>query len=67
MRQLFVLALNELLPAIDVIGPAREGRVGHEVYGERGHVDRADHAPDGKGGAKVIAAVFELIAEQRCR
>jgi hypothetical protein len=30
------LAGNELLPAIDVVGRTREGRVGHDVYGERG-------------------------------
>ena len=55
---------DELLPAVDVVGCAREGRVGHDVYGERGDVGRPDDAPDGKRGAKLIAAVFEFIAEQ---
>jgi hypothetical protein len=29
----FSLAGDELLPAVDVVGRAREGRVGHDVYG----------------------------------
>jgi hypothetical protein len=33
------------------------------VHGERGHVVRAHHAPDGKRGAKLIAPVLEFIAE----
>jgi hypothetical protein len=37
------------------------------VYGERRNVGRSDDAPDGKRGAELIAAVFELIAEERCR
>src|ERR1017187_6898186 len=61
------LALDELLPAVDVVGRAREGGVGHDVYGERGDVGRSDDAPDGKRGAKLLAAVFEFIAEERCR
>jgi len=52
------LAGNELLPAVDVVGRAREGRVAHDVYSERGDVGRSDDAPDGKRGAKLIAAVF---------
>jgi hypothetical protein len=42
-----------------IVGRAREGRVGHDVYGERGDVGRPDDAPDGKRGAKLIATVFE--------
>src|SRR5207244_3489241 len=61
------LAGNELLPTVDVVGRAREGGVGHDVYGERCDVGRSDDAPDGKRGAKLIAAVFEFIAEERCR
>jgi hypothetical protein len=61
------LAGNELLPAVDVVGRAREGRVYHDVYGERGDVGRSDDAPDGKRGAKLIAAVFEFVAEERRR
>ncbi len=61
------LAGDQLLPAVDVVGCAREGGVGHDVYGERGDVGRSDDAPDGKRGAKLIAAAFEFIAEERCR
>jgi len=32
------LAGDELLPPVDVVGRTREGRVGHDVYGERGDV-----------------------------
>jgi len=35
------LADDELLPAVDVVGRAREGRVGHDVNGERGDVGRS--------------------------
>ncbi len=62
---LLSLGGDELLPAVDVVGCAREGGVGHDVHGERGDVGRPDDAPDGKRGAKLIAAVFEFIAEQR--
>src|ERR1700729_2643117 len=55
---------DELLSAVDVIGCTCEGCVGHNVHGERGHVRRSDHASDGKGGAKLVAAFFELIAQQ---
>ena len=61
------LAGDQLLPAVDVVGRAREGGVDHDMDGERGDVGRSDDAPDGKRGAQLIAAVFELIAEQRCR
>jgi hypothetical protein len=55
------------LPAVDVVGRADEGRVGHDVYGERGDVDRCNDAPDTKRSAKPIAALVKLIAEDRCR
>src|SRR5438552_1600203 len=55
---------DELLSAVDVIGCAREGGVGHNVYGERGHVRRYDHASDGKRAAKLVTTFFELIAQQ---
>src|SRR6185295_16754184 len=58
------LGSDELLSAVDVIGCAREGGVGHDVYGERGHVRRSDHASDGKCVPKLIATIFELIAQQ---
>lgn len=59
----FKLAGHELLAAIDVVGRARQGRVRHEVYGERGDVGRSDDAADGKRGTKLIAAVFEFVAK----
>jgi hypothetical protein len=34
------------------------------VYGERGHVRRSDHASDGKRGAKLVPTSFELIPQQ---
>jgi hypothetical protein len=34
------LAGDELLPAVDVVGRASEGGVGHDMYGERGDVGR---------------------------
>jgi hypothetical protein len=55
------------LPAVDVVGRADEGRVGHDVYGERGDVDRCNDAPDTKRSAKLIAAFTKFIAEDRCR
>jgi len=53
-----------MLSAVDVIGCAREGGVGRNVYGERGHFRRSDPASDGKRGAKLIATFFGLIAQQ---
>jgi hypothetical protein len=35
------------------------------MYGERGDVLRPDDAPNRKRGAKLIAAVFEFVPEQR--
>src|SRR5579859_4908098 len=61
---LLQLSDDELLSAVDVIGCAREGGVGHNVYGERGHVRRSDHASDGKRAAKLVATFLELIAQQ---
>src|SRR3984885_5682175 len=55
---------DELLSAVDVIGCAREGGVGHNVYSERGQVRRSDYASDGKRGAKLVATFFQLIAQQ---
>src|SRR5271155_4916140 len=66
-RRPLYLAGDELLPAVNVVRRASERRVAHDVYGERGDVGRFDDAPDGKRGAKVIAAVFKFIAEERCR
>ena len=54
---------SELLPAIEVIGGARQGRVGHDVYGQRGDIRRLHNPADGKLGLKLVAAIFEFIAE----
>jgi hypothetical protein len=37
------------------------------VDGKRGDVGRSDDAPDGKRRAKLIAAILELVAEERRR
>ena len=60
-------SLDKLLPAVNVVGRAGKGRVGHDVHGERSDVGRLDDAADRKRGTKLIAAAFELIAEERCR
>ena len=67
MRCPLQLTGDELLPAVDVVGCAGEGGVGHDVYGERCNVGWCDDAPDGERGAKLLTAVFELVAEERCR
>jgi len=56
-----------MLAAADVIRPAGEGRVGHDVDGQRGDVGGLDHAADRERGAELIAAVFEGTAERRRR
>ena len=61
------LAGDQLLPAVDVVRRAREGRVAHDVHRKRGDIRRTDDAPDGKRRAELIAAFLELIAEKRCR
>src|SRR5262245_11993583 len=61
---LLSLSGDELLSAVDVVGCAREGGIGHNVYAERSHVCRSDHASDGKRGAKLVATFFELITQQ---
>jgi hypothetical protein len=40
MRCPLQLTGDELLPAVNVVGRSGEGRVGHDVYGERGDVGR---------------------------
>jgi hypothetical protein len=37
------------------------------VCGECGDVGRSDDTADGKRGAELMAAVLQLIAEERCR
>jgi hypothetical protein len=55
---------DELLAAVDVEGGAGDGRVGHEVDREGGHVGRPDHAADRERGAELGPACFEVVAEQ---
>ena len=54
-----------MLAAVDVIGSAGQGGVGHDVHGERGDVGRADHPSDRQRRAELVAASFEVLAEQR--
>jgi hypothetical protein len=54
-----------MLAAVDVIRPAREGRIGHDVDGQRGDVDGRDHAADREREAELIAAALERIAKRR--
>jgi hypothetical protein len=54
-----------LLAAVDVVGRAGQRGVGHDVHGEGGDVGRPDHAPDGQRRAELVAARFEVVAEQR--
>ena len=61
---LLQLGGHELLSAVNVVGCAREGGIGHDVYGERGDIRRPDYASDGKRGAKLVTTLFELIAQQ---
>jgi len=42
---------DEPLAAVDVVGRAGDGGVGHEVNGEGGDIRRFDDAPDRRGGA----------------
>lgn len=59
-----LLSVDELLPTINVVCCAGQGRVDHDVYGERSDIRRLNNAPDGKLGSKVVAALFEFIAEK---
>ncbi len=61
------LTRDELLAAVDVVGRAGERRVGHDVHGERGDVGRSDDASDRQRRAELLAALVELVAEQRRR
>ena len=62
--------LDELLAAVDVEGRAGDRRIRHEVDGQSGDVSRADHASDRQRRAELLAARFQLVAEdhrrQRC-
>jgi hypothetical protein len=56
---------DEALSAVDVVRRARDGRVDHEVNGERGDVNRADHASDGQRRAQFLAPLVEIVTEER--
>jgi hypothetical protein len=57
---------DELLPAVDIVGRrAGECGVDHEMHRQRGDVGGSDDAADREGGAELLAAGFELIAEER--
>ena len=58
---------DELLATIDVIGRPCQGRVAHDVNGQRGDISRPDDAPDGQRRAELAPPLFEVIAEQRFR
>src|SRR3954451_20401319 len=55
---------DELLAAIDVVGRAGEGRVGHQMDGQRGHVGGPDDAADRQSGPQLLAAPVEVVPEQ---
>src|SRR5207245_10714481 len=58
---------DQLLAAVDVVRPAGERGVGHQVHGELGDVVRADYPPDGQRGAELLAARLQVVTEQRGR
>ena len=49
------LAVDELLPAVDVVGGACEGRVRHDVHGQSDHIGWANHPADWQSGAQLLA------------
>src|SRR5262249_56452490 len=54
---------QELLAAVDVVGRAGEGGVGHEMHRQRRNVGWSHDATDGERGAKLCPARLELVAE----
>jgi len=52
-----------VLPAVDVVGRAGDGGVGHDVDGQRGDVGRADDAADRQRRPQFGAALVEVGAE----
>src|SRR5262249_50262882 len=58
---------DELLSAVDVVGGSGERRVDHDVDGERSDIGRADDPADRERRPKLVAALLELVSEQRCR
>ena len=60
-------ALDELLAAIDLERRTGDGRVRHQVDGERGDVGRADHSSDRQRRLELVASCAQPIAERGCR
>src|SRR5262252_3218715 len=58
---------DELLAAVNVVGCAGEGGVGHDVYGKCRDILRSHDPAYGECGAKLLAPIFKLIAEQLSR
>ena len=59
--------VHELLATVDVVRRAGKRCIGHDVNGECCDVGRPDDASDRKLRPQLIAALLELISEQRCR
>src|SRR4029453_8159233 len=55
---------DELLTAVDVEGPASEGRVDHEVDRECGEFSRPDAASVWQRGRELLPPRVQLIAEE---
>lgn len=60
-------SFDHLLAAIDIVSSSGDGRVRHEVYGERCDIGRANHAPDRERLAELVATRFQPVSEQRRR
>ena len=58
---------EQLLAAVDVVRRAGQRRVGHEVDREGGDVRGADDAADRERRPELLAALVELIAQDRRR
>ena len=50
---------EERLAAVDVVGRARDGCVGHDVDGQRGDVRGSDDTPNRQGRAELVRSSFE--------
>jgi hypothetical protein len=49
-----------LLSAINVVSCAYQGGIGHDVYGESGHICRLNKPPDCELGSKLVTAGFQV-------
>jgi hypothetical protein len=57
---------DELLATVDVDRGACDSGVGHEVDGKGRDILRLDDPPDGQGGAQLLAALVDVVPQQRC-